>query len=763
MSTSRKQVAFLFGEGANASAAVLGGKGAGLCELVKFGLPVPPGFTVTTSVARAYAQHRTLPVRLFGQLERNVRQLERLTGKRFGDQNDPLLVSVRSGAAVSMPGMMDTVLNLGVNRGVVAGLARRSNDRFAYDCYRRFLTMFGNVVMGVDRHLFEQVLTEIKLSRKVEFDYQLSGPDLREVCAAYETVIERACGSAIPDDPYQQLHRAVVAVLRSWDSERAVAYRKAHKIANLGTAVNVQAMVYGNRDEQSATGVVFSSNVSTGETGMWGEWLVNAQGEDVVAGIRTPEPVGTMKDWNLRVYTELDATVKRLAEERKQVVDVEFTVESGKLYILQVRRAKLAPVAAATVCVHGVWEKKITREQAVASITGDQLTALQARGFDTLELTLWGPQRLMTSGVSASMGVAVGKVALTSEEAVRLAARGETVILVRPDTSPDDLPGMLAAAATLTQTGGTTSHAAVVARGLGKPCIVGCSNLAVVAGQTISVDANTGKVYDGKFSLAESSKKKEVSLFLRWVAAEQAKLWPKPRLDFDLMDQQVDCTTLIADFYLSDAMAEAAKGTMVERDAIALRIKVHTRVAERLATYLTLACGGEIRHAYDYWTGCSEAMRTLRGDFGVLMDRNDRFEAQKSSVAKLRQAEVAEQLRFLELVTEVFRKGSWSPAYGGAKWGAISYAAFGFLNGQLSHSVFADHAFDLQHNNGTVFGKNQMIRISYRTNVQQLLDVKKHAKGVADLRRELSDASAVLGADVEALYRRGEQLKLWKS
>ena len=762
MSQIKKQVTFLFGEAGQASAAVLGGKGAGLAELTRLGVSVPPGFTVTTSVARAFAQHGKLPKRLTGQLERNMHALEVASGARFGDNNNPLLVSVRSGAPASMPGMMDTVLNLGLNPQTVAGLARRSNECFAYDCYRRFLALFGSVVMGVPRQAFETVWSEVKGQYWLNETRVFEGLALQEVCHQYRALILDSTGQNVPDDVNLQLNMAVLAVLKSADSERAQAYRQVHGIANLGTAVNVQSMVFGNFDHNSCTGVVFSSNVATGEAGLWGEYLVNAQGEDVVAGTSTPLPISMMKGWNAAVYNELDATVKALAQSRRQVVDVEFTVQSGKLFILQVRGAKLAPEAAVTIAIHKVWSKQQTKEEARASISDEQVQVLLARTFNQQALAAAQASALVGVGLPASPGVATGVVVTSSAAAVAAAGKGQSVILVRPDTSPDDLPGMLAAAAIVTGNGGSTCHAAVVARGLGKPAVVALKNVQLREGEIISVDAGTGVVVRGAVEMAEACNKKEVNIFLRWLAEEQAKLWPAPRLDFDRVDQVADCSQMIASFYLSEDMCRAAKGTPLAVQAAKLRVAVHTSVAERLAMYLVLACGGEVRHAGTYWTKCAAAVGTLRSQFGVLLDADDRFAAQKSSVNKLKNLPLEKQVRFLELVIEVFEQGDWSRSFGGRAWAAIAQAALGFLTGKLSHSVFADHAFDLQHNNGTVFGKNVMIDVRSSSDLHRLLDLKKHATGVADFYKPATQWHGVkCEAAVEAVYRRGVQLKLW--
>ncbi|HXG47567.1 MAG TPA: PEP/pyruvate-binding domain-containing protein, partial [Methylomirabilota bacterium] len=386
--SNRRQVAFLFGEGNCNTAALLGGKGAGLAELVSLGMPVPPGFTVTTSVARAFAQHRRTPGRLAWHVERGMAAIERQTGKRFGDPGNPLLVSVRSGAAVSMPGMMDTVLNLGMNQEITRGLAAVTGPRFAWDCYRRFLAMFGEIVLGIPRSFFAEIIDKVKADRGLVMDSQLSANALEQVCQEYRTMMELLERPMI-DEPQEQLEKALVAVLESWNNPRAREYRRINRIpGDLGTAVNVQAMVFGNRDSASGTGVAFSHNCNTGEPGLWGEFLADAQGEDVVAGSRTPMPIAGMADWNPELYSRLEDIVGKLAAHRNHVVDVEFTVESGRLYILQVRAAKLAPEAAVTIATHLVWEERATRQEALALVPAEHVQALKTPAFNPRALEL---------------------------------------------------------------------------------------------------------------------------------------------------------------------------------------------------------------------------------------------------------------------------------------------------------------------------------------------------------------------------------------
>lgn len=760
-----KQIAFLFDEGGPTEKEVLGGKGAGLVELVQMDVPVPAGFTLTTAVARAYAQHGVVPKRLDFHLRTKLNQLERKTGKRFGDSMRPLLVSVRSGAAVSMPGMMDTVLNLGMTPEIAAALAA-DDARFAWDSYQRFLSMFGEVVLGIEREEFDAFRNAEaqRLGVKAE---DLPAKALEKLAGIYRQFIAQRTGKPMADDIWEQLSMAVEAVLRSWNSERAVEFRRIHRIDNgLGTAVNVQAMAFGNRDQRSCSGVVFSCDVTTGDAGMWGEFLVQSQGEDVVAGIRTPSPISEMKAWNENLFNQLVDLLQRLEQKRGVPVEVEFTVESGKLYALQVRNAKLTAAAAATIAVRAVWSKRRSKSEALGLVNGEQVDALRLEGFEKQALAEAVQSRLLARGLAASHGAAVGKVVLSSAEAVQAAAAGEKVVLLSADTTPNDLPGMQAAVAIVTGTGGATCHAAVVARGLGKPAVVGCGmsdgQRRALAGQIVAVDGAGGVMVEGSVPLAAGNNTKEVNIFLRWVAEEEARRWPAPRLQFDYFEQSERVERLIADFYISDAMATAARGTPLEGEALALRTQVHIAVAERLAVYLIVAIGGEMRHIKEYNPHCEMEVKELLSKFKVERTGSSehRSMAQQRTIAYLRTVSLTEQARFAELCDKVFRFGSWSGSVGGVPWANIARAAHGFLTGRLSHSLFADHTFDLQHNNGSVFGKHVMISTDWRHGILRLLEQKKHAENLPDLYKRISDTIAgryseeLLSPRVAQLYKR---------
>ncbi|MFN4243509.1 MAG: pyruvate, phosphate dikinase [Tepidisphaerales bacterium] len=497
---------------------LLGGKGANLADMTLAGLPVPPGFTITTDTCGEYNDlGGKLPPGLMDEVKLNIARIEKATGKKFGDPKNPLLVACRSGAKVSMPGMMDTVLNIGLNDEAVVGLAELTgNERFAYDSYRRLINMFGDTVMGVDHEHFEHELSDVKKHRGVQLDTELNTADLKEVVERYKRVYRAHVGSEFPQDPMQQLEAAIEAVFKSWNGERAVKYRQLHDIRGLrGTAVNVQAMVFGNMGDDSATGVAFTRDPSTGENKFYGEFLVNAQGEDVVAGIRTPLDCNTeMPRWSKKSWAEL-LKVKTLLEKRyRDVQDFEFTIEKGKLYMLQTRTGKRTAQAAVKIAVDMLKEKLIDEKTAVLRVDPASLDQLLHPTFDPK-----APKTVLAKGLPASPGAAVGKIAFTAEEAEERVAKGEKIILVRRETEPADIGGMHVSEGILTSTGGMTSHAAVVARGMGTPCVAGAGaihidlkNRTVTVGNKvltdrdyISIDGGTGEVYEGQVPTVAAS------------------------------------------------------------------------------------------------------------------------------------------------------------------------------------------------------------------------------------------------------------------
>jgi pyruvate, orthophosphate dikinase len=523
----RGKLVYSFFEGSGEMRDLLGGKGAGLAEMTRLGLPVPPGFTITTEACRAYTEAGRLSAGLMESVTEYLEVLEEVTGKRLGDSDNPLLVSVRSGAAVSMPGMMDTVLNLGLNDAAVAGLARRTGDeRFAYDSHRRFIQMFGDIVLKIPHERFEEALEILKEERGVEEDPQLEAADLKELVNVYKEIVESEADRPFPEDPAEQLELAIRAVFDSWDNERAIAYRREFGILDsLGTAVTVQAMVFGNMGEDSATGVAFTRDPSTGEQGIFGEFLLNAQGEDVVAGIRTPRPLEEMMEAMPHAFSELLETMQILEHEYRDMQDVEFTVERDALYMLQTRSGKRTAAAAIKIARDMAEEGFIRKDEALLRIDPGQLEQLLHPLMDPV-----AEVEVLCTGLGASPGAATGKIVLTAQEAAERGGAGEAVILVRKETDPDDVEGMMRAKGVLTALGGMTSHAAVVARGMGKPAVTGCSALKIdshagafsvngrvfEAGDVITIEGTSGRVIAGEVPLVEPEIDEDFETILRW-------------------------------------------------------------------------------------------------------------------------------------------------------------------------------------------------------------------------------------------------------
>lgn len=521
---------YLFREGNADMRNLLGGKGANLAEMTNLGLPIPPGFTVTTEACTDYYNHgRSISEEIQIQIFDALALLEEKLGKKFGDTENPLLVSVRSGARASMPGMMDTILNLGLTDISVEGFAKRTgNPRFAYDSYRRFIQMFSDVVMEVPKSLFERVIDEIKEDRKVHFDTELTAEDLKEVIRRFKEIYKEKMGEEFPQEPRVQLMEAIKAVFRSWDNERAIVYRRMNDIpGDWGTAVNVQSMVFGNMGNTSGTGVAFTRNPSTGAKGIYGEYLINAQGEDVVAGIRTPQPITRLEEDLPECYEEFLKIANRLEEHYRDMQDMEFTIEDGKLYFLQTRNGKRTAQAALQIACDLVDEGMITPQEAVSRIEAKSLDQLLHPAFDPDALK---KGTVMGQALPASPGAAAGKIYFTAEEAKEAHETGERVILVRLETSPEDIEGMHAAEGILTVRGGMTSHAAVVARGMGTACISGCGDIVIdekkkqftLGGKTyfegdyISLDGSTGKIYDGDIQTQEASISGNFGRIMSW-------------------------------------------------------------------------------------------------------------------------------------------------------------------------------------------------------------------------------------------------------
>lgn len=533
---------YLFHEGKADMRELLGGKGANLAEMTRAGLPVPPGFTITTEACREFfRQGEVLTEDIWNQVKETIAELETQTGKGLGNPENPLLVSVRSGAVFSMPGMMDTILNLGLNDSTAEGLSRLTgNPRFAYDCYRRFIQMFGDVVLGVDHYHFEQIISDHKEKHGYQLDTDMTAEDWKEVIVAFKRLVETQTKEPFPENPEDQLRRAIIAVFSSWNNHRAKIYRKINKIPDeLGTAVNVQLMVFGNMGDDSGTGVAFTRNPSTGQKEIYGEFLVNAQGEDVVAGIRTPQPINELKEQLPSIYEQFVGICGQLEQHYRDMQDIEFTVERGKLYILQTRAGKRTAEAAVKIAVQMVGEGIITREEALLRINPEQLDQMLHRRIDPS-----AKLDVVAKGLPASPGAASGKIVFFADDAEEWVKNGERVILVRPETTPEDIHGILAAQGILTSRGGMTSHAAVVARGMGKACVCGCEQLKIDLrkkevviddlilreGDLISIDGSTGNVIKGEVPLIDPELSVEFKQLLSW-ADEVRKLKVRTNAD----------------------------------------------------------------------------------------------------------------------------------------------------------------------------------------------------------------------------------------
>ena len=504
-----------FSEGDKSMKDLLGGKGANLAEMTKLGLPVPPGFTITTEACRAYLKESAVPESLATEVTRALRGVEDQMGRHLGDPTDPLLVSVRSGAKFSMPGMMETVLNIGLNDESVLGLAAVSgNERFAWDSYRRLIQMFGKTVLDIDGDLFSDALDALKADRGVKGDTELTAEDLKGLVDTFKGIVKEQTGNDFPQDPRTQMDMGIEAVFRSWNTERARIYRRRERIPHdLGTAVNICTMVFGNMGENSGTGVCFTRDPSSGHSGVYGDYLENAQGEDVVAGIRNTLALSDLERINKPVYDELRAIMRKLETHYRDMCDIEFTIERGTLWMLQTRVGKRTAAAAFRIATQLLGEKLITRDEALGRVTGDQLTQLMFPQFDAK-----ADKELIARGMAASPGAAVGKIAFNNAQAIEAASEGIKTVLVRRETNPDDLPGMVAAEGVLTARGGKTSHAAVVARGMGKTCVCGAESLVIdeaagtvtigdlvlTADDTIAIDGQTGEIFRGEVPVTDS-------------------------------------------------------------------------------------------------------------------------------------------------------------------------------------------------------------------------------------------------------------------
>lgn len=524
--TSMKFI-YSFSEGKADMKPLLGGKGAVLADMTRIGLPVPPGFTVTTEACHFYHTQKKYPEGFWDDFNIHLKTLEKKTSKGFGSEENPLLVSVRSGAAVSMPGMMDTILNLGLNDKTIRGLIHKTkNERFCYDAYRRFVNMFGNVVLGISHEKFEEIMDEIKNATGIKLDTELGIKELKRLVELYKRLVKKETGEDFPEDPYIQLKMAVEAVFKSWNNQRAKTYRKIHNITGLlGTAVNIQSMVFGNMGKTSGTGVAFTRNPSIGEKEFYGEFLMNAQGEDVVAGIRTPQKISELKKIMPRAYSQLLEIQKKLERHYKNMQDIEFTIEEKELFILQSRNGKRTAQAAIKIATDMVKEKLINQNEAVLQVDPQQLNQLL---HPTIPASHKG--KILCKGLPASPGAAVGKIVFTPEDACKWTENAQKVILVRKETSPEDIQGMFVAQGILTSMGGMTSHAAVVCRGMGKCCVAGCAAIQVDVkkkvfvcgetvvreGDTITLNGSTGEIILGAVELVEPKMSEDFKLFMGW-------------------------------------------------------------------------------------------------------------------------------------------------------------------------------------------------------------------------------------------------------
>ncbi len=538
-----KKLVYFFGEGNKDMKEILGGKGANLNEMTNLGIPVPPGFTISTEVCDYFSKNKKYPAELQKQIDDNIKKLENKMGMKFGDKENPLLVSVRSGAAVSMPGMMDTVLNLGLNDDAVEGLIKKSrNERFAWDSYRRFIQMFGDVVMEVEHAKFEEILDNAKKTKGVKFDTKLDTNDLKEIVNEYKAMVKKEAGKDFPNEPKKQLEMSINAVFSSWDNPRAIKYRELNDIKGLiGTAVNVQAMVFGNMGETSGTGVCFTRDPSTGENKFYGEYLMNAQGEDVVAGIRTPQPISHLKKVMPKIYDKLVKIYQKAEKHYKDMQDMEFTIQEGKLYLLQTRTGKRTATAAVRITVEMKEEGMIDKNTALLRVEPNQLNQLLHKQLDQKEKE---KTKVIAKGLPASPGAAVGQVVFKAETAHDWAQENKQVILARTETSPEDIEGMHAAQGILTSRGGMTSHAAVVARGMGKCCVAGCGdasineknkimkigNNTIKEGDYITLDGATGEVFLGKLPVVDPVLSGNFAKLMKW-ADEVRKLKVRTNAD----------------------------------------------------------------------------------------------------------------------------------------------------------------------------------------------------------------------------------------
>lgn len=770
-----KTIRFLTDSDAASLRHEIGGKGASLYEMYHtLKLPVPLSFTVLVSVFQHYARWReTQPFSndFRADLFMAVLDLQSATGTLFGSPTDPLIVSVRSGAVRSMPGMMETILNLGLNDAVAEGLATTYGERFAFESYSSLLRAYGTTVLHVDADLFMQARSTLLMSRGEAEGTALSGPTLRALCNVYLQVMEQN-GTPFPQTPQLQLIGAIEAVFQSWYSERAVAYRASHGIPeNLGTAVTVQAMVYGNLNSKSGTGVVHSCNPNTGDKGIFGDWKVQAQGSQIVDGVERTAPIANMRVWNQQLYKQLLNSVAAIEKHCGKPVEVEFTVEDGILYFLQWRPAQLSVQAVVTYAVSQVARGVISKQQAVAMVP--DVSSLVTRTFKQQQLM---KTPAILAGTPAVHGAAVGRAAFSEAAAQEYIKRNEPFVLVRSGTSTYDLPLMLKAAAIVTASGGESSHAAVVARDLNIPAVVGCEHLVVepdhaIAGKIqikegdyISVDGTTGNVFLGSLTLVERALTDHEKLFLRWRARFALKE-AAPRLRTELAaTEKVDVNEALNRFYLLQLMLHRSKSDARFYEEISEERKAtHQYLADVFLCYLVVAVAGELRHAIPGNVTLNAAQQAalskLQKTYGLKMQPAERIDAQQSVLKRLSKQRHAQQAEFLGLAGQVF-DGKWQTLMGGPKWANIARTGISYMTGNIGQMAFIDLVFDLQHNMGVFFDKSAMVVCVAHT-LRHQLDVKRDAISVSGLRNQLFGWHQNFGNEVEVFYTKGIEKGLW--
>lgn len=735
---------------------VRGGKGLGLARMTQLGICVPPGFTIHSGIGRAYSQERRFPKRLAWHVVQAIRKLELGTGRTFGRGARPLLVSVRSGAAVSMPGMMDTLLNLGLNDQTVEALAKETGDRgFALDCYLRLLTSYAGLVLGVSQE---------------KYGAGTRDPALLEVRINLCKKVLGNLGKPFPQDPWDQLSGAIRVVFDSWNSQRAVAYRSASGICSWqGSACTVQAMVFGNLGETSATGVVFSANPSTGKPGLFGEFLPNAQGEDVVSGASQPLQIGEMRSWNAPVFDELVCTTLKLEEQAKDMVDVEFTVERGKLYILQVRPAKRTQMAQVTSLVTRHWRGFLTKKE-VLMMAAPLVGKLRETRFGS---TAGHP--VFATGLPASPGCVFGRIARCKADITNNQYSGYRSILVKEDTSPDDFPEMSQSAAIVTVVGGLTCHAAVVARGFSVPAVVGCEKFFLEGKEVslreacygagripISVDGANGIVYLGRVELTrpvDLTRNREYSLLLGWAAKSGHGI---PTLAWEVLEERVSACGWLGNFYMLEKMVlQISNGPMLGY-ATEIKRAEEQRISSRMAAYLFVAIAGELRHIR--MRAVAAVNTGIAQGFVDLLGASDttRADAQTNAVCVFKKAKHGLVIKFLEDAEKVFYDKCWpSSSFGGAKWGQIARVLLSFLKKEVTTPVFIDQVFDIQHNGGHVFDKHSCLAETDQNQLKSLLNWKKKDKGGVKAALDYLRGRVAVSDFIIELFKKGEKEGIW--